>query len=112
MTSSQRIAAVVALVVGLLAVGYSALPMSGGCGPAAVEAFRRQHQQGNPFDGGTWGRSCRTSARSRLQTSGTVVALDLVGLAVTWRLLRPESDVERVAPSGPGERDAERSRVP
>ncbi len=102
-SSRQRLAAVIALVVLLAAVGYALVPFrpegaSRACGPAALDAFRSSRV---PRAGDRQARwevgdsivarryvTCSVSARSRLVTSSVVAVLAVVGGLASVRILQ------------------------
>jgi len=100
---SQRVAVVVALAVGLYAVGLAVMPFRVGvtsCGVPLIESFRT-HSYGRQLGAETaqvsgLGSVCQSAARNQLARSGTVVVLDAIGWIVAWRLLKPQ-DVGRAS---------------
>jgi hypothetical protein len=98
-------AAVVALAVGLYAVGLAVMPFRVGvvsCGVPLIEAFRTHsyaRQLGAEVSGAQ--SVCRSAAHNQLARSGTVVVLDAIGWVVASRLLRPD---DPRSSAGPDER--------
>lgn len=97
MILARRLLLLGALVVSLWSVGQAATPFGAGCGPAAFESFKgRSAPTTVPvsvdiFRGITNYNECKRPARSRLQTSATVLVLAGVGVVSGLRILREPS---------------------
>lgn len=84
----QRLAMTAALAVGLVVVGWTVMPTTGGlrCGSAVTAAFQSEWPEGRSLLRGP--SPCRSLARDRLVTGAVIIGLAGAFAAGSYRLLR------------------------